>query len=300
VTGNTVTGNAYTGANLASSAGILVVGGEYFGTGLADTVGLTITKNTLTGNDVGVFIFNGDAACDASPTATNNAVKLNTVSNDAVTNTTGYSATCGYQAGISDNGKKDLIVNNKVSGVGYTPVTGDCRSFASSTCRQRLAATEQQVTPLSIVRHDGRTVRRRQMRAAQGGGGGYPLSSFLYLPVPPPHLKEGTVDPRSLRVKSRRRHSSGSVGCAVSSDVRRSTSSSSASAVCNRAPSTSWPHVKVWTWRLSGCCSPKSIVINVPLPQIGQMVDSGSPIGTRYTEADTMGAWLRTRSTDAP
>jgi parallel beta-helix repeat protein len=53
MTGNTVTGNAYTGTNLASSAGILVVGGEYFGTGLADTVGLTITKNTLTGNDVG-------------------------------------------------------------------------------------------------------------------------------------------------------------------------------------------------------------------------------------------------------
>lgn len=140
VTGNTVTGNAYTGANLASSAGILVVGGEYFGTGLADTVGLTITKNTLTGNDVGVFIFNGDAACDAPPTATNNAVKLNTISNDAVTNTTGYSATYGYQAGIADNGKKDLIVNNKVSGVGFTPVTGDCRSFASSTCRHRLAA----------------------------------------------------------------------------------------------------------------------------------------------------------------
>jgi hypothetical protein len=95
-------------------------------------------------------------------------------------------------------------------------------------------------------------------------------------------------------------HSSGSVGCAVSSDVRRSTSSFSASAVCSRAPSTSWPQVKVWTWRLSGCCSPKSIVINVPLPQIGQMVDSDSPICTTYTEAATMGVWLRTRSINAP
>ena len=31
------------------------------------------------------------------------------------------------------------------------------------------------------------------------------------------------------------------------------------------------------------------------LPQIGQMFDSGFPIGTSYNEADRMGAWLRTR-----
>jgi parallel beta-helix repeat protein len=126
VSGNTVTGNAYTGTNNASSGGILVVGGECFGTGLPITVNLSITKNTLTNNDVGVFIFNGDASCIAPTTATNNAVKINTISNDAVTNTTGYTPTCGYQAGVSDNGKKDLIVNNKISGLGYTPVNGDC------------------------------------------------------------------------------------------------------------------------------------------------------------------------------
>src|SRR6476619_2382287 len=57
-----------------------------------------------------------------------------------------------------------------------------------------------------------------------------------------PHLKSGRhwqvarEEPEAL-------YSSGSVGWAVSSDVRRSTSSSSASAVCSRAPSTSWPHV---------------------------------------------------------
>jgi len=127
VTGNTVSGNAYTGSNLASSGGILVVGGECFGSGLSYTVGLSITRNTLTNNDVGVWLFNADASCNAPAIRTNNAVKLNTITNNAVTNTTGYSAICGYQAGISDVGTKDLIVNNSISGFGYTPQSGgDC------------------------------------------------------------------------------------------------------------------------------------------------------------------------------
>lgn len=126
VTGNTVTGNAYTGANLASSAGILVVGGECFGTGLAYTVGLDISKNTLTTNDIGVWLFNADSTCVAPATKTNNSVKLNTISNAAVTNTTGYNANCGYQAGIADVGHRDLIVNNSISGPGYTAQTPDC------------------------------------------------------------------------------------------------------------------------------------------------------------------------------
>jgi hypothetical protein len=54
-------------------------------------------------------------------------VKFNTISNGAVSNTTGYGATCGYQAGVADVGTKDLIVNNSISGIGYTPQTGgDC------------------------------------------------------------------------------------------------------------------------------------------------------------------------------
>jgi hypothetical protein len=52
-------------------------------------------------------------------------VKNNTISNDAVTNTAGNGA-CGYQAGIADVGHSDLIVNNSISGVGCTPVAGDC------------------------------------------------------------------------------------------------------------------------------------------------------------------------------
>jgi parallel beta-helix repeat protein len=126
VTGNTVSGNAYTGANLASSAGILVVGGACFG--FPATVGLDISKNALTGNDVGVWLFNAAADCASAPTTkTNNSVKFNTISNNAVTNTTGFSATCGYQAGVSDVGTKDQIVNNSISGIGYTKQAGgDC------------------------------------------------------------------------------------------------------------------------------------------------------------------------------
>lgn len=119
VSGNTVTDNAYTGAGGASSGGILVVGGTCYS--LPATVGLTITKNTLTGNDVGVWLFN----CGTT-TKTNNSVKNNTIRNTDITNTTGYDATCGYQAGIADVGHKDLIVNNKISGNGYTPQSPDC------------------------------------------------------------------------------------------------------------------------------------------------------------------------------
>jgi parallel beta-helix repeat protein len=125
VTGNTVSGNAYTGSNLASSGGILVVGGPCYG--LPYTIGLNISKNTLTNNDVGVWLFNAAADCVSAPTTkTNNNVSLNTISNTAVTNTTGYSSSCGYQAGVSDLGHKDAIVKNSISGLGYTEVPGDC------------------------------------------------------------------------------------------------------------------------------------------------------------------------------
>jgi hypothetical protein len=124
VTGNTVTGNAYTGAGGVSSAGILVIGGPCYG---ATTVNLTINKNTLTTNDVGIWLFNANSTCDGPVTTkTNNTVKFNTISNGGVTNTTGYNATCGYQAGIADVGHKDLIVNNSISGIGYAPQSPDC------------------------------------------------------------------------------------------------------------------------------------------------------------------------------
>jgi parallel beta-helix repeat protein len=143
VAGNTVTGNAYTGANLASSEGILVVGGSCFGTGLADTVNLNISKNTLTNNDIGVALANEFSAdpnatpetCTTVTTKTDNSVKFNTITNGAVTNTTGDNATCGYQAGVSDAGHKDLIVNNAISGPGYTPISGDCAGSPAAFVR---------------------------------------------------------------------------------------------------------------------------------------------------------------------
>jgi hypothetical protein len=136
VTSNTVTGNAYTGSNLASSGGILVVGGPFFS--LPYTTGLTISKNTLTGNDVGVWLFNADTNGFAPTTKTNNSVKLNTITNGAVTNISGDSTdtqACGYQAGVSDLGHRDAIVNNKISGTGYTPVSGDCTGTAKAVLR---------------------------------------------------------------------------------------------------------------------------------------------------------------------
>jgi hypothetical protein len=131
VTGNTVSANQYTGANNTSSAGILILGGPAFttcGGPCPYTVGVTANKNTVTNNDVGIWLFNAAAGFIAPSTATNNTVKFNTISDNVVSNTTGYttSPACGYQAGIADLGKKDLIVNNSISGFGYTKQTPDC------------------------------------------------------------------------------------------------------------------------------------------------------------------------------
>ena len=133
VSDNTVTGNAYTGPNGASSGGILVFGGPAYGAPY--TVDLKITRNTLTNNDVGVFLSNADSSGMAPETRTKNFVKFNVITSDAVTNTTGQNATCGYQAGISDVGTKDLIVNNEISGAGYTPVSGDCAGSPAAFVR---------------------------------------------------------------------------------------------------------------------------------------------------------------------
>jgi parallel beta-helix repeat protein len=127
LSGNTVTANQYTGAGNTSSAGILIIGGPAFsspcGAPCAYTVGVTASKNTATNNDVGIWLFNAAVGYIAPSTATNNTIKFNTISDSVVSNTTGFSTSpvCGYQAGIADLGKKDLIVNNSISGAGYTP-----------------------------------------------------------------------------------------------------------------------------------------------------------------------------------
>jgi Right handed beta helix region len=117
---NIVKGNSYTGNGLVSSAGILVFGG----CGLALVKGITIDKNVLVGNDVGIWLFNGDPACvNASPTPTRITATKNRVSNRAVTNTSGWGVIGqAYQAGIADFGNHDKITKNRICGVGYKPV----------------------------------------------------------------------------------------------------------------------------------------------------------------------------------
>jgi hypothetical protein len=111
VMGNTVTGNSYTGSSTVSG-GIIVVGGPYYG-GADYTVGTQIIGNTVRDNDVGIFLTNLDAGGNAPATATNVKVVNNVISDAAVTN--GYV----YQAGVSDVGNNDKIINNNISGAGY-------------------------------------------------------------------------------------------------------------------------------------------------------------------------------------
>lgn len=118
---NVVTGNSYSGTNDASSGGILVVGGDCYDGPL--TVGTQIVGNTLTGNDVGVFLSNLDANCGAPAAMTNIKAVNNTIANDAVNNISGLGAPCGYQAGVSDVGNNDKVINNNISGVGYATST---------------------------------------------------------------------------------------------------------------------------------------------------------------------------------
>ena len=121
VTKNNVSGNSYTGAGGASSGGILVFGGACFG-GDQLTVGTDIENNTLTGNDVGVFVFQSADCSNPPATATNIVIAKNDISNDAVNNTSGNGPGAGYQAGISDTGNGDSITKNNICGLGYTPV----------------------------------------------------------------------------------------------------------------------------------------------------------------------------------
>lgn len=119
VTGNIVTGNSYTGNNQAASGGILVFGGPCYSGDY--TTGIKISKNTVILNDVGVYLSNLDASCNATNSKTNVHVNDNTIANASLNNTTGNGPTQGYQVGVSDQGDHDSIVNNTISGAGYNP-----------------------------------------------------------------------------------------------------------------------------------------------------------------------------------
>lgn len=119
---NTVSENSYTGVSTVSG-GIIVVGGPGYGTcpdgaPCAYTVGTQIVDNTVTNNDIGIYLTNLDSSFNAPSTATNVNVVNNTVSSSALQNNYGGS---GYQAGIADVGNNDKLINNKISGAGYDP-----------------------------------------------------------------------------------------------------------------------------------------------------------------------------------
>ena len=119
---NTVTGHSYTGSSTVSG-GIIVVGGPGYGTCGGNpcqfSTGVQIVQNTVTNNDIGIFLTNyADGYGSAPTTATNIKVVNNVISNAMLTNNYGG---FGYQAGVSDVGNNDKIITNKNSGAGYDP-----------------------------------------------------------------------------------------------------------------------------------------------------------------------------------
>jgi hypothetical protein len=85
-----------------------------------------IGENPLNGDQHGVYLSNLDGtypSCIPTLTPTNIVVTKNIITYDEIENTTGFSPTAGYQAGISDQGDKDTMNTNSICGLGYTPVT---------------------------------------------------------------------------------------------------------------------------------------------------------------------------------
>jgi hypothetical protein len=119
IAGNYVYGNSYIGTDGSSSGGILVAGGPGVGTcppvnaDCGYDVALQIRGNTLVANDVGVYLYNADGSGNPPPTPTNIVVSNNVIYGDICYNQV-------YQAGISDVGNHDRLINNTIYGPGYT------------------------------------------------------------------------------------------------------------------------------------------------------------------------------------
>jgi hypothetical protein len=114
VTRNQVSGHSYTGGSDVAT-GILVAGGPYFG--IAWVRDAVIQGNTLTGNDIGIYLDQAEADGSAPAESTRIQVLDNTLRNEAVTN--GYP----YQAAIADLGGGNIIHSNVINGAGYDPAT---------------------------------------------------------------------------------------------------------------------------------------------------------------------------------
>jgi hypothetical protein len=120
VTGNQVTGHSYTGSEDVA-AGVLVAGGPLFGLGWVKDA--LIQGNTLTGNDVGLYLDQAEANGGIPLEPTRLQVLGNVLSSGAVTN--GYP----YQAAISDLGGGNIIHSNSIAGAGYDPATQPGATF---------------------------------------------------------------------------------------------------------------------------------------------------------------------------
>jgi hypothetical protein len=119
VAANQISGHSYTGADVAT--GILVAGGPYYNQAL--TREALIEGNTLTNNDIGIYLSQAEADGSGPVTPTRIRVIGNTLRNDAVTN--GYV----FQAAISDYGGGNLISSNAITGAGYDPATQPGATF---------------------------------------------------------------------------------------------------------------------------------------------------------------------------
>jgi hypothetical protein len=98
------------------------------------TPNVAVNRNILTDNDVGIFLFNAQPDCTTAPTTkTHDTAVNNTISNGAVTSTSGFGPGCGYQAGVSNVGNHDTINTNDISGTGYTPAQGNPQSGCAPT-----------------------------------------------------------------------------------------------------------------------------------------------------------------------
>jgi hypothetical protein len=116
VTGNTVSGNVYTGAG-ATGTGVLVKRDP----GAPLVTGLVVEGNTLTGNDIGVYLFQ-DAGDPPDPSA-RARIAHNVLAHAEVFNP--------YQAAIVDYyATGSLITSNEISGAGYDPATDPEHTFA--------------------------------------------------------------------------------------------------------------------------------------------------------------------------
>jgi len=120
VSSNVVVGHSYTGPNFASSGGIILFGGPCYGPPNNATVNDAVASNIAVGNDVGVWFSNLAADCvHAVSTPTRDTASSNLLRDNAVTNTTGLDGSTPYQAGVSDQGDADAILNNTICGTGY-------------------------------------------------------------------------------------------------------------------------------------------------------------------------------------